>query len=100
VNSGYAADGSYAEHAVTDDRYGVDVPAAVSSLEAAPLTCAGITTFKPIKVAHVQSGETVSVASIGGLGHLALQYVRVLGAQVIAVDVEEAKLDLAPSARG
>jgi propanol-preferring alcohol dehydrogenase len=95
VNSGYAVDGSYAEYAVADDRYVVNVPDAVSSLDAAPLTCAGVTTFKAIKVARVQPGETVSVVGIGGLGHLALQYARVLGARVIAVDVEDAKLDLA-----
>jgi len=75
--------------------YAVDVPDAVSSLDAAPLTCAGVTTFKAIKVARLQPGETVSVVGVGGLGHLALQYARVLGARVIAVDVEESKLDLA-----
>jgi propanol-preferring alcohol dehydrogenase len=94
-NSGYSVDGSYAEYAVADDRYVVDVPEGVSSLDAAPLTCAGVTTFKAIKVAGVQPGETVSVVGIGGLGHLALQYARVHGARVIAVDVEDAKLDLA-----
>jgi propanol-preferring alcohol dehydrogenase len=94
-NMGYSVDGSYAEYAVADDRHVVDVPAEISSLDAAPLTCAGVTTFKAIKVAGVQPGETVSIVGIGGLGHLALQYARVLGARVIAVDVEDAKLDLA-----
>ena len=56
---------------------------------------AGVTTFKAIKVARLQPGETASIVGIGGLGHLALQYARVLGAGVIAVDVEDAKLDLA-----
>ena len=81
VNSGYGVDGSYAEYAIADDRYVVDVPDAVSSLDAAPLTCAGVTTFKAIKVARLQPGETVSVVGIGGLGHLALQYARLLGAR-------------------
>jgi propanol-preferring alcohol dehydrogenase len=94
-NSGYSIDGSYAEYAVADDRYVVDVPDEVSSLDAAPLTCAGVTTFKAIKVAGLQPGETASIVGIGGLGHLAVQYARVLGARVIAVDVEDAKLDLA-----
>jgi alcohol dehydrogenase, propanol-preferring len=94
-NSGYSVDGSYAEYALADDRYVVDVPDGVSSFDAAPLTCAGVTTFKAIKVAGLQPGETVSVVGIGGLGHLAVQYARVLGARVIAVDVEDAKLDLA-----
>ena len=94
-NSGYSIDGAYAEFALADDRYVVDVPEEISSLEAAPLTCAGLTTFKAIKVAGLQPGETAAIFGIGGLGHLALQYARVLGARVIAVDVEDAKLDLA-----
>jgi propanol-preferring alcohol dehydrogenase len=94
-NSGYSVNGSYAEYAVADDRYVVDVPDGVSSFDAAPLTCAGVTTFKAIKVARLQPGETASIVGIGGLGHMALQYARVLGARVIAVDVEDAKLDLA-----
>lgn len=94
-NSGYSVDGSYAEYALAEDRYVVRVPDEVSSLDAAPLTCAGVTTFKAIKVAGLQPGETASVVGIGGLGHLAVQYARVLGARVIAVDVEDAKLELA-----
>jgi propanol-preferring alcohol dehydrogenase len=94
-NSGYSVDGSHAEYAVANDRYVVDVPDEVSSFDAAPLTCAGVTTFKAVKVARLQPGETASIVGIGGLGHLALQYARVLGARVIAVDVEDAKLDLA-----
>jgi alcohol dehydrogenase, propanol-preferring len=94
-NSGYSINGSYAEYAVADDRYAVSVPDSISSFDAAPLTCAGVTTFKAIKVSRLQPGETAVVFGIGGLGHLALQYARVLGARVIAVDVEDAKLGLA-----
>jgi alcohol dehydrogenase, propanol-preferring len=94
-NSGYSVNGAYAEYVVADDKYVVRVPDGVSSMDAAPLTCAGVTTFKAIKVAGLQPGETASIVGIGGLGHLALQYARVLGARVIAVDVEDAKLDLA-----
>jgi propanol-preferring alcohol dehydrogenase len=94
-NTGYSRDGSYAEYAVAEDHYVVDVPDEVSSLDAAPLTCAGVTTFKAIKVARLQPGETASVVGIGGLGHLAVQYARVFGARVIAVDVEDDKLELA-----
>lgn len=94
-NSGYSVDGTYAEFTVADDRYVVSVPDEVSSLDGAPLTCAGVTTFKAIKVARLQPGETASIVGIGGLGHLALQYARVFGARVIAVDVEDAKLELA-----
>lgn len=95
TNSGYSVDGAYAEYALADERFAVPVPDAVSSLDAAPLTCAGVTTFKAIKVAGIQPGERVGVFGIGGLGHLAVQYARVVGGIVVGVDVEDAKLDLA-----
>jgi propanol-preferring alcohol dehydrogenase len=95
TNSGYSVDGAYAEYALVDERFAVPVPEAVSSFDAAPLTCAGVTTFKAIKVAGVQPGERVGVFGIGGLGHLAVQYARIVGGIVVAVDVEDEKLALA-----
>jgi propanol-preferring alcohol dehydrogenase len=71
------------------------VPDGVTSLDAAPLTCAGVTTYKALKVADIQPTERVAVFGIGGLGHLAVQYARILGGTVIAVDVEDPKLELA-----
>ncbi|WP_238012273.1 zinc-dependent alcohol dehydrogenase [Dactylosporangium sp. AC04546] len=95
LNSGYSVDGGYAEYAAAFERGVVEVPDGVSSLDAAPLTCAGVTTYKAIKVAHVQPTERVAVFGIGGLGHLAVQYARVVGGLVTAVDIEPAKLELA-----
>jgi propanol-preferring alcohol dehydrogenase len=95
VNSGYSVDGTFAEYAVVAAAYATRVPDAVSSLDAAPLTCAGVTTYKAIKVARVAPGETVAVFGIGGLGHLALQYARIAGAFTIAVDVQDDKLAMA-----
>ncbi|HEY3013688.1 MAG TPA: alcohol dehydrogenase AdhP [Nocardioides sp.] len=94
-NSGYSVNGAFAEYAVADAEYVVPVPEAVSSLDAAPLTCAGVTTYKAIKVADVQPTERVAIFGVGGLGHLAVQYGRIVGGSVIAVDVEDAKLELA-----
>jgi propanol-preferring alcohol dehydrogenase len=94
-NSGYSVDGAFAEYAVADASYAVSVPEGVSSFDAAPLTCAGVTTYKAIKVAGVAPAETVAIFGIGGLGHLALQYARIAGAFVIAVDITEPKLKLA-----
>ena len=96
-NSGYSIDGAFAEYAVASARYVVPVPDGISALDAAPLTCAGVTTYKALKVARVAPAEVVAVFGIGGLGHLAVQYARLFGASVIAVDVEEAKLELARS---
>lgn len=94
-NSGYSVDGAYAEYAVADERYVVPVPDEVSSIDAAPLTCAGLTTFKAVKVAGVVPGERVGVFGIGGLGHLAVQHARIAGGIVVAVDVTDDKLHLA-----
>lgn len=94
-NSGYTVDGAFAEYAVADARFVVPVPDGVTPLDAAPLTCAGVTTYKALKVARVLPTERVAVFGIGGLGHLAVQYARILGGTVIAVDVESSKLQLA-----
>jgi propanol-preferring alcohol dehydrogenase len=94
-NTGYSIDGGYAEYAVADDRYAVAVPSGVSAFEAAPLTCAGVTTYKAVKVSGARSGDLVSVIGIGGLGHLAVQYAAIAGATVVGVDVHPDKLDLA-----
>jgi propanol-preferring alcohol dehydrogenase len=94
-NSGYSVDGAFAEYAVADADYVVPVPAEVSAFDAAPLTCAGVTTYKAIKVASIVPGERVAIFGVGGLGHLAVQYARLVGAEVIAVDLTEEKLQLA-----
>jgi propanol-preferring alcohol dehydrogenase len=96
-NSGYSVDGAFAEYALADASFVVPVPDELSSVDAAALTCAGLTSFNAIKVAHVEPSETVAVFGIGGLGHLAVQYARLVGARVIAVDLEQDKLDLATS---
>ena len=94
-NTGYSVDGTLADYAVADGRYVVRVPEGVSPIDAAPLTCAGVTTYKAAKVAKIVPTERVVVFGIGGLGHLAIQYARIFGAFVTAVDVTEEKLELA-----
>jgi propanol-preferring alcohol dehydrogenase len=94
-NTGYSVDGAYAEWAVAVADFAVPVPDAVSSFDAAPLSCAGVTTYKAVKVSGARSSDLVAVYGIGGLGHLAVQYARIAGGSVVAVDVEDAKLTLA-----
>ncbi|WP_431947742.1 alcohol dehydrogenase AdhP [Micromonospora marina] len=96
-NTGYSIDGAHAEYAVASARYAVRVPDGVDPFEAAPLTCAGVTTYKAVKVAGVRPGERVAIFGIGGLGHLAQQYAQIFGAETVAVDVTAEKLDLATS---
>lgn len=94
LNTGYSVNGTLAEYAVTDAAAAVGVPTGVDPFDAAPLTCAGVSAYKAIKVARIMPTERVAVFGIGGLGHLAVQYARLVGATVIAVDVEEGKLEL------
>lgn len=94
-NSGYSIDGAYAEYALADSRYVGIVPEGVSPLVAAPLTCAGVTTYKAVKVAGTGPSDLVAVFGIGGLGHLAMQYAQIAGATVVAVDLVDEKLKLA-----
>jgi alcohol dehydrogenase, propanol-preferring len=95
VNTGYSVDGCFAEYVVADGDFVVPVPEGIDPLDAAPLTCAGVTTYKANKISGARPGTRVAVFGIGGLGHLALQYAVIAGAEVIAVDVVDGKLDMA-----
>ncbi|MGA0567400.1 zinc-dependent alcohol dehydrogenase [Rathayibacter sp. KR2-224] len=94
-NTGYTVDGGYAEYALADARFVVPVPDGVTAMDAAPLTCAGVTTYAAVKAAHVVPGERVAIFGVGGLGHLAVQYARLVGALVVGVDITQEKLELA-----
>ena len=94
-NSGYSVDGTFAEYVVVPAAFATPVPDGVSARDAAPLTCAGVTTYKAVKVAGVAPAESVAVFGIGGLVHLAVQYARIAGAFVTAVDIEDSKLTMA-----
>jgi len=95
LNTGYSIDGGFAEYAKAFARYVVRVPDGIDPFDAAPLTCAGVTTYKAVKVSKAKSSDLVTIWGIGGLGHLALQYARISGASVVAVDLFEEKLELA-----
>ncbi|GGT03867.1 zinc-dependent alcohol dehydrogenase [Planobispora rosea] len=95
LNTGYAVNGGHAEYAVAHADYVVPVPDGVSPAEAAPLTCAGVTTYKAVKVSGLRPTERAAVFGIGGLGHLAQQYAQIFGAETIAVDITDDKLRLA-----
>jgi propanol-preferring alcohol dehydrogenase len=96
-NMGYSMDGTFGEYAVAYGRYVVKVPEGVDPLDAAPLTCAGVTTYKAVKVAGTRSSDLVAVFGVGGLGHLAIQYAAIAGGRVVAVDIHDEKLELARS---
>ena len=94
-DTGYSRDGSYAELVVASARFVVPVPDGIDPLDAAPLTCAGVTTYKAVKVANVRPTDIVAVFGVGGLGHLAVQYAQIAGGTVVAIDVNDEKLAMA-----
>ena len=94
-NMGYSIDGGFGEYARAYARYVVAVPEGVDPFDAAPLTCAGVTTYKAVKVAGTRSSDLVAVFGVGGLGHMAIQYAQIAGGRVIAVDLIDEKLELA-----
>ena len=92
---GYTRNGGFAEYLVADPNYVAHIPAGLDPRQAAPLICAGVTTYKGLKETRVKAGDWVVVSGAGGLGHLAIQYAKIMGLQVCAVDIEETKLALA-----
>ncbi|MDQ0913421.1 propanol-preferring alcohol dehydrogenase [Streptomyces canus] len=95
INTGYGCDGGYAEKMLAWADFAQPVPDGVTAFDAAPLTCAGVTTYKALKVADVRPAQLVAISGVGGLGHLAVQYAKISGAQVAAIDVTDEKLELA-----
>ncbi|CAA2160089.1 Alcohol dehydrogenase [Methylobacterium brachiatum] len=94
-NTGYSVNGSFAEYVVADSNYVGHLPDNVSFVEIAPILCAGVTVYKGLKVTDTKPGDWVVISGIGGLGHLAVQYAVAMGLNVAAVDIDDAKLDLA-----
>jgi propanol-preferring alcohol dehydrogenase len=94
-NTGYSVDGGFADYVVADAAFVGLVPEAVDPFDAAPLTCAGVTTYKAVKVSGTRPSDLVAVFGIGGLGHLAMQYAQIAGGSVVAVDLADHKLHVA-----
>jgi propanol-preferring alcohol dehydrogenase len=89
---GYTRNGGFAEYVIADPDYVAHIPAGLAAAEAAPIICAGITTYKGIKETHVRPGEWIAISGAGGLGHLAIQYAKAMGLQVCAIDIDDGKL--------
>jgi len=83
--TGVHHDGGYAEVMVANASGLVSIPNGVSSADAAPLLCAGLTTFNALRNSPAKAGDLVAVLGIGGLGHLGVQYARRMGFEVAAV---------------
>ncbi len=89
INQGYTGvqhDGGYAEMMIARSSGLIAVPDDLSSVDAAPLLCAGLTTFSALRNSSARAGDLVAVFGVGGLGHLGVQYARRMGFEVIAID--------------
>src|ERR1700692_344770 len=89
INQGYTGvqhDGGYAEIMIAKASGLIAVPDELSSVDAAPLLCAGLTTFSALRNAPARAGDLVAVFGVGGLGHLGVQYARRMGFEVVAID--------------
>lgn len=95
-NSGYTVDGGMAEECIVVADYSVKVPDGLDSAAASSVTCAGVTTYKAVKVSNIRPGQWIAIYGLGGLGNLALQYAKnVFNARVIAVDINDDQLQFA-----
>ncbi|HTV46037.1 MAG TPA: zinc-binding dehydrogenase [Stellaceae bacterium] len=83
--TGITSDGGYADYMIAPATALAAVPDELSSIEAAPLMCAGITTFNALRHSGARPGEVVAVIGLGGLGHLAVQFAAKLGFRTVAI---------------
>eukprot|EP01031_Cornospumella_fuschlensis_P047720 gene47720-58460_t len=92
---GYTRNGGFAEYALADADYVGQLPKDIAFVDIAPILCAGVTVYKGLKVTDTKPGDWVVISGIGGLGHMAVQYAKAMGLNVVAVDIADDKLDLA-----
>jgi propanol-preferring alcohol dehydrogenase len=93
--TGYTVDGGYAEFVRADADYVGLLPDGLEFGPAAPVLCAGVTVYKGLKETEAKPGDWVAISGIGGLGHMAVQYGKAMGLNVVAVDIHDEKLALA-----
>jgi alcohol dehydrogenase, propanol-preferring len=95
--TGVTVDGGFAEFVKAPASHATKIPENLSFVEAAPLFCAGVTVYRAIKHAKISRGQRLAVFGVGGLGHIAVQIGRALGAEITAIDISDEKLALAKS---
>jgi len=85
--------GGYSESIVVSDRFVVSIPEGLDPAAAAPLLCAGITTYSPLRHYGVKAGDKVGVIGMGGLGHMGIKFAKALGAEVTVFTRSPEKVD-------
>lgn len=94
-NTGYSVNGGYAEYIVAPAAFVGRIPDKLNFIDAAPILCAGVTTYKGLKETDTKPGDWVVISGIGGLGHIAVQYAKAMGLHVVALARSDEKLELA-----
>lgn len=92
---GISYDGGYADYMLAPQEALARMPADLSDVDAAPLLCAGITTFNALRNSGARAGDVVAILGIGGLGHLGVQYARKMGFVTVAIARGQDKAPLA-----
>lgn len=90
-HGGELSQGGYSDNIVVDEHFVLSIPKNADMKRVAPLLCAGVTTWSPIHFSNVEKEQKVAVAGYGGLGHIAVQYLVDLGADVTVFDITEEK---------
>lgn len=93
--SGFNTFGGYSSQIVVKEHFVLSIPNNLSVHAVAPLLCAGITTYSPLKRANIKKGDKVGIIGIGGLGHVAVKIAKAMGAQITAITTKESKREAA-----
>jgi alcohol dehydrogenase (NADP+) len=83
--------GGYSTHVIAKEAFVLEIPGSLDLAAAAPILCAGVTTYVPLKYWDVQEGDRVGIVGIGGLGHMAVMIAKAMGAVVVAITTSEDK---------
>ena len=90
-NTGYTTNGTYADYCLVSSAYAISIPDG-DAQRLAPIMCAGVTTYRGLKEIGARAGNWVAISGVGGIGHIAVQYAKVMGLRVVAVDIDDDRL--------
>ncbi len=93
--SGFNTFGGYSTHITVQESFVLDIPETLDMAKVAPILCAGVTTYSPLKRANVKAGDKVGIIGIGGLGHMAVKIAKAMSAHVTAITTREEKREAA-----
>lgn len=92
---GFNTFGGYSTRIVANEKFLLRIPGSLDRAAVAPILCAGITTYSPLKQRGVKAGDKVGIIGIGGLGHMGVMIAKAMGATVVAITTSETKTQLA-----